>query len=71
MEKEKKQNWVISNELLSRYNNLPKEAKERITFEEFIKEPHMVELKVNTIKNIAVGRKVVLLYAKQGKKGYY
>ena len=71
MEKEKKQNWVISNELLGRYNNLPKEAKERITFEEFIKEPHMVELKVNTIKNIAIGRKVVLLYAKQGKKGYY
>ena len=66
-----KKNWIVSNDLLQRYNKLPKEAKAKITFEEFIKEPNMVELKINTIKNIAIGRQSILLYAKQGKRGYY
>ena len=66
-----KKNWIVSNDLLQRYNKLPKEAKVKITFEEFIKEPNIVELKINTIKNIAIGRQSILLYAKQGKRGYY
>tara|TARA_R100000656_G_C3909839_1_gene120650 strand:+ start:395 stop:604 length:210 start_codon:yes stop_codon:yes gene_type:complete len=66
-----KKNWIVSNDLLQRYNKLPKEAQAKITFEEFIKEPNIVELKIDTIKNIAIGRQSILLYAKQGKRGYY
>ena len=37
-----KKNWIVSNDLLQRYNKLPKEAQAKITFEEFIKEPNIV-----------------------------
>jgi|AACY02.17.fsa_nt_gi hypothetical protein len=66
-----KNSLVIINDITIRYNKLPKEIRERITLEEFTRQPAGIELRVDTIKNILIGRKTILMYAKQGKRGYY
>tara|TARA_R100001224_G_scaffold95991_1_gene65711 strand:- start:605 stop:805 length:201 start_codon:yes stop_codon:yes gene_type:complete len=49
------------NTFIIRYKKLPKEVKQKVTYDLFIKNPSMIENIVETAKNVAIGRKLLRL----------
>ena len=52
-----KPNFVLVNpKEMDRYTKLPKEIQLKVPYEQFIKNADLIELVVETMKNIAIGR---------------
>ena len=58
----------ITISLASRYESLPKKVKEQISYADFVKNAHQIELIVQTTKNILVGRKSISIDIYKGKR---
>ena len=59
---------IIKNSLHCRYESLPKEVKEQIPYADFVKNSHQIELIVETVKNVLVGRKSISIDIYNGKR---
>jgi len=51
-----KPNFVLVNSMGNRYEKLPKEIQFKVSYEQFIKNADLIELVVETMENIAIGR---------------
>jgi len=51
-----KPNFILVNSVGNRYEKLPKEIQIKVSYEQFIKNADLIELVIETMKNIAIGR---------------
>ena len=51
-----KPNFILVNSMGNRYEKLPKEIQLKVPYDQFVKNADLIELVVETMKNIAIGR---------------
>ena len=51
-----KPNFILVNSMGNRYEKLPKEIQLKVPYDQFVKNADLIELVVETMENIAIGR---------------